>query len=105
MLAWIILMTRSVTQVEAKRQHASKQLPYPPHVKDANPNVHVWVFKVAMGMNGEMEDKNTFNLFTFTLCDIISKWNEKVSLQTIPIALLQNWNKHFTNNFRFVNNT
>lgn len=50
-----------------------------------------------MGMNGEMEDNFLKNLFTLTLCDIISKWSEKVSLQNIPTALLQNWNKHFTN--------
>ncbi len=50
-----------------------------------------------VGMNGEMEDNFSFNQFTFTLCDIISKWSEKVFLQNIPTALFQNWNKHFTN--------
>jgi hypothetical protein len=57
-----------------------------------------------VGMNGEMEDNFLKNLFTFTLSDTISKWNEKVSLQNIPIAFLQSWNKHFYKQFKYVNN-
>ncbi len=45
MLAWTVLVPRSVTLVKVKRQHLRNQLSYPPYVKDID--VHVWVFKVA----------------------------------------------------------
>ncbi len=34
MPTWIVLMTWSVTSIKVKMQHAKKQFPYPPYVKD-----------------------------------------------------------------------
>jgi hypothetical protein len=44
---------------------------YPKYVKDSNPNVHVRVLKVAIGANGERDDAEIVNLFSFTFRDIV----------------------------------
>jgi hypothetical protein len=75
MPTWIILMIRSVTLTKAKRQHAKKQLPYPPYVKNTNHYVHVWVFRIIIKANGETENEDIVNMFIFTLCDTIVKWS------------------------------
>ncbi len=49
-------------------------LNYPKYVKDFDPNVHVKVFKVAIKANNETNDVNFFNMFSFTLKDIICDW-------------------------------
>jgi hypothetical protein len=36
---------------------------YPNYVKESDPNVHVKVFKVAIGTNGEIEDVEIVNFF------------------------------------------
>jgi hypothetical protein len=36
-------------------------------VKDSNPNAHVRIFKAAIKANGEIEDAEIINLFSFTL--------------------------------------
>jgi hypothetical protein len=72
---WIILTMKNVTLTKAKRQHVRKQLPYPPYVKNTNPYIHVWVFKIIIRANGETENKNIVNMFIFTLCDTIIKWS------------------------------
>jgi hypothetical protein len=40
-------------------------------VKDFDPDVHVRVFKVAIRVNGEIEDVEIVNMFSFTLKDIV----------------------------------
>jgi hypothetical protein len=46
---WVPDLTKNVRTIKPKgSMHAIKQLPYPPHVKDINPNLHVWVFKVII---------------------------------------------------------
>jgi len=47
---------------------------YPKYVKDSNPNVHVRVFKATVKANGETEDVEIVNLFSFTLRDIMFDW-------------------------------
>ncbi len=46
-------------------------LNYPEYVKDFDPDVHVRVFKVAIRVNGEIEDVEIVNMFSFTLKDIV----------------------------------
>ncbi len=81
MLAWTILVPRSVTLIKVKRHHLRKQLPYPPYVKDIN--VHVRVFKVTIQMNGETKDGDIVNMF-YSFYKIQSHNGVKISLQNIP---------------------
>jgi hypothetical protein len=37
------------------------------YAKDSNPDAHVKVFKVAIKINGETNDANIINFFSFTL--------------------------------------
>ncbi len=75
MPTWIVLMIRNVTLTKAKRQDVKKQLPYPPYVKNTNPYACVWVFRIVIKANGEIENEDIVNMFIFTLCDAIVKWN------------------------------
>jgi hypothetical protein len=65
---------------------------------DKNTKSRQGFWKVAS--NCPMYHRNTYHISKYNLCDTISKWNGKVSLQNIPTTLLQNWNKQF----KFVNN-
>ncbi len=47
---------------------------YLEYVKDSNPDVHVRVFKATVKANGETEDVEIVNLFSFTLRDIMFDW-------------------------------
>jgi hypothetical protein len=94
MLAWTILVPRSVTLIKVKRQHLRKQLPYPPYVK--NIDVHVQVFKAAIQTNGETKDENIVNML-YSLYVIQSHNEIRISLQNIPTTFFQNWKRHFRN--------
>lgn len=94
MLAWKILVPRSVTLIKVKRRHLRKQLPYPPYVKDIN--VHVRMFKVTIQTNGETKDGDIVNMF-YSFYKIQSHNGVKISLQNIPTTFFQKWNKHFRN--------
>jgi hypothetical protein len=41
------------------------------YVKDSDPNAHVKVFNIAIRTNGELEDVEIVNLFSFTFKDIV----------------------------------
>jgi hypothetical protein len=41
-------------------------------VKDVDPNAHVRMFKVVIRANGEINDAEIINLFSFTLKDTMS---------------------------------
>jgi len=43
-------------------------------VLDADLDVHVKVFKVAIKANGEIDDAKIVNLFSFTFRDIVFDW-------------------------------
>ncbi len=51
-----------------------RQLNYPKYVKDVDPNAHVKVFKVVIKANGETNDEEIVNLFSFSLRDTVSNW-------------------------------
>ncbi len=53
-----------------------KSLPYPIYNARTNLDAHVCVFCKAIQVNGEKNDVDIFNLFCFTLCNVISKWGE-----------------------------
>jgi hypothetical protein len=42
-------------------------LKYPNYKKDANPNVHVTMFQVAIRVNGETFEEYIINAFNYTL--------------------------------------
>jgi hypothetical protein len=44
-----------------------RPLNYPKYVKDFDPNALVIIFKVAIRVNGEIEDVKIVNIFSFTL--------------------------------------
>jgi hypothetical protein len=94
MLAWTILVPRSVTLIKVKRHHFRKQLPYPPYVKDIN--VHVRMFKVTIQTNGETKDGDIVNMFN-SFYKIQSHNGVKISLQNIPTTFFQKWNRNFRN--------
>jgi hypothetical protein len=43
-------------------------------VKDFDLNAHVKFFKATVRVNGEIEDANIVNLFSFTFKDIMFDW-------------------------------
>jgi hypothetical protein len=47
---------------------------YLEYVKDSDPKVHVRIFKASIRINGEIEDVEIVNLFSFTLKDIVFNW-------------------------------
>jgi len=49
-----------------------QSLNYLQYVKDFDLDVHVIIFKIAIRVNGEINDAKTVNLFSFTLKDIVS---------------------------------
>jgi hypothetical protein len=51
-----------------------RPLNYLGNVKNSNPNVHVKVFKTAIKANGEIEDVEIVNMFSFTFRDIMFNW-------------------------------
>jgi hypothetical protein len=51
-----------------------QSLNYPNYVLDADLDVHVKVFKVAIKANGEIDDAKIVNLFSFTFRDIVFDW-------------------------------
>jgi hypothetical protein len=70
-----IISDGNVTLVKVRRQHAKKQLPYASYVKDTNLDGHVQVLKTTIWVDGETEDEDIFNMFIFTLHNIISLWS------------------------------
>lgn len=66
MPTWIVLMIRNVTLTKARRQHVRKQLPYPPYVKNMNPYIHVWMFKIVIKANGEIKNEDIIVHIHFT---------------------------------------
>jgi len=61
-------MNPSRSPLPPKRPYC-QPLNYPEYVKDVDPNAHVKVFKVAIKTNGETNDAEIVNLFSFTLKD------------------------------------
>ncbi len=49
-------------------------LNYLEYVKDFDPDAHIKVFKATIRTNGETEDAEIINLFSFTLKDTMFKW-------------------------------
>jgi hypothetical protein len=43
-------------------------------VKDSDPKAHVRIFKASIRINGEIENAEIVNLFSFTLRDIVFDW-------------------------------
>jgi hypothetical protein len=60
-----------------------KSLPYLIYNVGTKPDAHVWVFRKAIQANGERNDLNIFNLFCFTLKDVILEWGE-IFIQSHP---------------------
>ncbi len=64
---WVSHVMKCNTIVKPTKQHTKKQFLYPHYVKDIDLDAHVWVFKVVIKSNGEIEDENIVNLLMFTL--------------------------------------
>jgi hypothetical protein len=70
------------------------KLQYPTYIKDINPDAHIRVFKKAIKANGETVEVDIINLFGL-FSRIISLNGVKTMFNTIQIAFLKSWNKHF----------
>ncbi len=51
-----------------------RPLNYHEYKKDFDPNAHVWIFKITIKANGEIEDDKIMNMFNFTFKDIAFDW-------------------------------
>jgi hypothetical protein len=71
-----------------------RKLQYPTYVKDINLDAHIKVFKKAIKANGETVEVDIINLFGL-FSRIISLNGVKTMFNTIQIAFLKSWNKHF----------
>jgi hypothetical protein len=73
------------------------KLQYPTYVKNTNPNTHIIVFKKAIKANGQTMEVDIIDLFDFILKDNTLN-GKKTMFNTIQIALLKSWNKHYASN-------
>jgi hypothetical protein len=67
-------LSKTITNLGERRRKLPRnnlENPLPRYVKDSNLDVHVRVFKAVIKANGEIEDAEFVNLFSFTLRDIM----------------------------------